>query len=101
MVILLRQRLKLSPMVFRKFSKNMGSKKEAILKTLLYSDLFDYPLTEAEIYRYLIFQKIDKDQFSKLLENKNLPIDRLNNFFFLKGRRKIVKARLMKKKFSL
>ena len=79
----------------------MGSKKEAILKTLLYSDLFDYPLTEEEIYQYLIFQKIDKDQLSKLLENTNLHIDRLNNFFFLKGRGKIVKARLMKKKFSL
>ena len=79
----------------------MGSKKEAILKTLLYSDLFDFPLTEEEIYKFLIFKKIDKDQLSKLLENKNLSIDRLNNFFFLKGRGKIVKERLMKEKFSL
>jgi D-beta-D-heptose 7-phosphate kinase/D-beta-D-heptose 1-phosphate adenosyltransferase len=79
----------------------MDSREESIFKTLLYSDLFDYPLTESEIHKFLIAQKIEKNELSKILKNGKLPIQEDDNFFFIKGRGKIVNARLSKEKFSL
>jgi hypothetical protein len=79
----------------------MDSRDEAILKTLLYSDFFDYPLTEEEVYNFLIGEKISKAQFHKILNRKNLYFEKSANYFFLKGRGEIVDKRSNKKKFSL
>ena len=79
----------------------MDSREEAILKTLLYSDFFDYPLTREEVYNFLIGEKISKDQLSKILNHKNSYFEEHANYFFLKGRGKIVDKRLDKEKFSL
>ncbi len=47
----------------------MGNKDNAIVNTLLYSDIFDFPLTEDELYYYLITDtKIPKSEFKKALE---------------------------------
>lgn len=80
----------------------MGSSKESILKTLLYSDIFDYPLTKEEIWKFLISKnKEDKQSFLKYLNLKNHLFDYKNNFYFIKGRIEIIKKRQEKEKYSL
>ncbi len=79
----------------------MDSREIAILKTLLYSNLFDYPLQEEELYNFLIAKKINKSEFSKVLKNARIPINENDGFFFLKGNKKIVSIRKTREKFSL
>lgn len=80
----------------------MGSSKESILKTLLYSDIFDYPLSKEEIWKFLISKnKEDKQSFLKYLNLKNHLFDYKNNFYFIKGRIEIIKKRQEKEKYSL
>ena len=70
----------------------MDSKNQAIVKTLIYSDIFDFPLTKQEIWKYLISKKkISQKDFLKLLKNKKTLSK--NNFYFLRGREKIIKKR--------
>ncbi len=80
----------------------MGSSKESILKTLLYSDIFDYPLSKEEIWKFLISKnKEDKQSFLKYLNLKNDLFEYKNNFYFIKGRIEIIKKRKEKEKYSL
>lgn len=80
----------------------MGSSKESILKTLLYSDIFDYPLSKEEIWKFLISKnKEDKQSFLKYLNLKNHLFDYKNNLYFIKGRIEIIKKRQEKEKYSL
>ena len=80
----------------------MGSSKKSILKTLLYSDIFDYPLSREEIWKFLISKnKEDKQNFLKYLSLKNHPFDHKNNFYCIKGRIEIIKERQNKEKYSL
>ena len=77
----------------------MGSSKESILKTLLYSDIFDYPLSKEEIWKFLISKnKEDKQSFLKYLSLKNNLFNHKNNFYFIKGRIEIIKKRQEKEK---
>lgn len=76
--------------------------KSAILKTLIYSDIFDYPLTKEEIWKFLI-GKIDKKSFEKSLSINILPLDKWEHkhgFYFLLGREEIVEKRIKRKKES-
>jgi hypothetical protein len=80
----------------------MDSKQKAILKTLLYADLFDYPLTKTEILRFLISEKsIGEDDLYAALENKTLSIEKSEGYFYLAGRRSLVKKRQEREKISL
>jgi len=79
----------------------MDSREEAILKTLLYSSLFDYPLTKEEIYNFLIGKKINRKELSQSLKNVKIPIDFSRGFFFLKGNQKLVKIRQVRETISL
>lgn len=46
----------------------MGNKYKAIVRTLLYSDLFDFPLTESELFYYLLTDtRIFKSEFRQAL----------------------------------
>ncbi len=78
----------------------MGSKKN-ILKTLLYSDIFDYPLKKEEICYFLISNK----KVSIKVIEKNLKkikeIGFKKGFYFLKGREKLVNLREKREKNSL
>ena len=42
---------------------------EAVLRTLLYADIFDYPLTPAEIQHYLIETRASRAAVLDALEN--------------------------------
>lgn len=80
----------------------MGSSKESILKTLLYSDIFDYPLSKEEIWKFLISKnKEDKQNFLKYLNLKNNIFEYKDNFYFIKGRVEIIKKRRERERYSL
>ena len=75
--------------------------KISILQTLIYSDIFDYPLTKDEIWKFLIAKKIDRKSFDKILKS-NLP-DKIvfkNNLYCLIGREKVGQARITRKRES-
>lgn len=70
----------------------------SILKTLVYSDIFDFPLTKEEIWKFLIGKKIDKKTFEKELEAT--PLGCNSKFYFLSQREEIVEKRNKKKEIS-
>lgn len=74
----------------------------AILKTLTYADIFDYPLTLRELHKWLINEKCDLRTLEKALNrlNKKSKIGYLKDFYFLKGRENIVLSRIRKSKQS-
>ena len=65
---------------------------QAVLKTLTYSDIFDYPLTAPEVHKYLIGIKASFEGVLQALENGT--IRRTGNYFTLSGRETIVSIRL-------
>ena len=70
----------------------------AILETLAYSDIFDYPLTLTEIYKYLIISATMEE-----IENCIVKMNQVNfknNFYFLTGRDEIVGTRQLREKKS-
>jgi len=64
----------------------------AVLETVVFFDLFDYPLTSFEIWQNLPRIKISFEQFAATLP-ENQSLDKQNGFYFLKGREKIVAER--------
>lgn len=73
----------------------------SILKTLIYSDIFDYPLKKDEIWKFLIGKKISKESFEKAsTELPHVKWEHRNGFYFLSGREKIVGKRIERKKVS-
>lgn len=80
----------------------------AILKTLIYADLFDYPLTEEEIWKRVIKVKSPQHQsvwgrrqteVKSTIKNLKL-IQEKDGLYFLKEREKIVALRQRRKKWS-
>ncbi len=65
---------------------------QAILHTLSYSDIFDYPLTAPEVHQYLTGVKASFEEVNQALEEG--PIGRTGNYFTLPGREEIVSIRL-------
>ncbi len=76
--------------------------KQATLATLVYGDIFDYPLTPGEVQNYLVENKATKTQVAKTLtiliaEHK---IGETKNYFFLQKRYGLVKKRITRNKYS-
>lgn len=68
-----------------------------ILKTIIYADIFDYPLTKEEIWRFFIGKKpVNKKQTEKSLFN----FDSRYGYFYLKKRDHIVAKRKIREKES-
>jgi len=77
--------------------------KRAIIKTLIYSDIFSFPLKEEEIFKWLIWEeKISppsiKD-FNIVLNSKSF--NKKEKYYFASGRDSIVEKRKQRIKFSL
>ena len=75
----------------------------AILKTLVYSDIFDYPLTAREVAKYLISDtEVTINTVQKNLkifaDSKLIYTD--GGFYFLKGREKIAELRKKRAEWS-
>lgn len=69
---------------------------EAILQTVLYADIFDYPLTPAEIHYYLISTSVASERVLALLENSAWLRARLlvtRGFVTVRGRQSIAAVR--------
>lgn len=73
---------------------------QALQKTLLYSDIFDYPLTGDQLYQFSSMPLSGKDFLSVA---KTLPHVIYENtiYYFLPKRKKIVAERIRRKKISL
>lgn len=76
----------------------------SILQTLIYSDIFDYPLTKEEIWKFLIAENpLKRKEFEKelnYLSGAKLVHLEGGRFYCLSGRKKIIRTRLARKKES-
>ena len=80
-----------------------SSRSSSIIKTLVYADIFDYPLTSHEVTSYLISDseikdKVVQNQLRILTDSKQIYTD--GEFYFLKGRNRIVELRKKRKGWS-
>lgn len=75
---------------------------DAMLSTLAYHGIFDYPLRISEIHNFLIGKKVKeetvKKEVPKLINARR--IGEQNSFLYLKGRKSITKLRLKRKDYS-
>ena len=65
---------------------------QAVFHTLAYADVFDYPLTAPEVYRYLTSAKGTVEEVSRALSDKSL-FSQIDDYFTLCGREHIVETR--------
>lgn len=70
--------------------------KKAVVNTIAFFDLFNYPLTSKEIFHFLP-TRIDFEQLLEVLENMEL-VEVNQGFYFLKGREEIIEIR--KKRYN-
>lgn len=75
---------------------------DAILQTLSYSDIFHYPLTREQVWRFLISKKVVKrkevdEEIEKLLKEKKIVEE---DFISLVGREGIQRLRTLRKRES-
>lgn len=72
----------------------MGVNEKAIIKTLIYSDIFSFPLTENELYYYLHTpKKVPQKEFKKALKSLHAVTLR-HGYFALKGKSNIINKRI-------
>jgi len=77
--------------------------KEAILKTIIYADIFDYPLTKGEIWRFLIWedgQKIKKKEFEDKFKKLSPSVVFKDDFYCLFKRESLINKRQRREKES-
>lgn len=78
---------------------------KAVLRTLIYSDLFNFPLTQQELYLYLEKTPLPSPEpLSSDLARSHHLIDSQSHqgttYFFLPGRQKLIKQRLQRQQWS-
>ncbi len=79
------------PMITSRFDAE-----QAIVNTVSYVDVFDYPLTPAEIHRYLIRLSLTQAETQRLLRQGNLVPDylsRRDGLYMLPGREGVAEVR--------
>ncbi|MFH0863599.1 MAG: hypothetical protein V1858_00710 [Candidatus Gottesmanbacteria bacterium] len=82
----------------------MSQSIQAVLKTLVYADIFDYPLNFEELHRFLISDKpLSFFEFKKMLMQISTDLEQINTgreFYFLSGRDKLVDLRKKREKWG-
>lgn len=75
---------------------------KAILKTLIYADIFDYPMLSHEVHKWLIGKEASLEQVERALKKmvKEKKIYFREGMFFLRGRNELTKKRLVNEKVS-
>lgn len=74
--------------------------KRAIIATLTYHDIFNYPLKLDEIESFLIGKKTSKEQILKSTLELQNSVHSKDGFYFLKNEQYVVDYRLKRKKYS-
>src|SRR3989344_3371847 len=80
--------------------RNTRHLQDAILKTLCYADIFEYPLTDEELHRYLIAShKISAPDGKTVLEKLHSQglIGEEQGLYFLRGRASLVAKRIRRR----
>jgi hypothetical protein len=80
----------------RGHADSQGRLRRAIVQTVAYSDIFDYPLTPDEIHRYLIGEHVSREEVISLLQHGLANSDELSErdgYYMLPGREAIVAVR--------
>lgn len=75
---------------------------KAVLKTIIYADLFDYPLKAWEIHKWLIGKQASLQQVERALTKltKSKKIGTYKDFYFLPQKRSSIKKRIEKMPYS-
>jgi hypothetical protein len=71
----------------------------SVFHTLAYADVFDYPLTAPEVYRYLTSTKAKLEEVTRVLSDSPL-FSRVGEYFTLHGREEIVTTRERRSKVA-
>jgi hypothetical protein len=71
----------------------------SVFHTLAYADVFDYPLTASEVYRYLTSRKATLQEVTRAVSDETL-FARVGEYFTLQGREQIVEIRKRRAKIS-
>ena len=72
-------------------SNNFSEVEQAILLTLLYSEIFNFPLTSDELWKFLISEKkIKKKIFSDSLKQLEPMVLYKNGYYYLQGKEELV-----------
>jgi len=79
---------------------------KAVLCTLAYADIFDYPLKDEEIWRFLISTKKESPASVKRVLLELPQVSQKENYYFLKAKKDLAalrrkRARLSKKKLKI
>jgi len=72
---------------------------EAILRTVAYEDVFDYPLTAGEIHRLLSGARASPEQVQAVLQN-DAPLSFTGGFYTLPGREELAELRCRREQDS-
>ncbi|MFI5265196.1 MAG: hypothetical protein ACHQT7_00440 [Candidatus Levyibacteriota bacterium] len=73
----------------------------AIIKTLCYAQIFSYPLTEAELWRYLLHnKKVSKKRFTAHLSQNLQVFERRDDYVVLRGDAKLIEERIKRHAIS-
>lgn len=74
---------------------------EAILRTVAYADVFDYPLTASEIHRYLVGKSASQEAVQGALDSLAPGrLTRLGDYYSLPGREPLFEVRLHRQAFA-
>lgn len=73
-----------------------------VLKTICYADIFDYPMTSEEIWKYLIApESVSKKDFDKLFQGSGDGLGKKDKFYFLRGKEFLVDVRKKREEISI
>ncbi|HET6594196.1 MAG TPA: hypothetical protein VFG81_01155 [Anaerolineales bacterium] len=72
---------------------------QAVFHTLAYADVFDYPLTVSEVYRYLTSTRGTLEEVTRALSDESL-FSQTGEYFSLRGREEIIEIRGRRAQFA-
>jgi len=70
------------------------------IASLIYHDIFDYPLTQGELIKWKAGHRVIKHKQSLALRAQSLAISHRDGLYFLKGREGIVYKRVLRERIS-
>lgn len=86
-----------------RFFQNMvnSSLGRAIIKTLCYSQIFSYPLTRAELWKYLLHnKKVSKKTLTRYLFQNPHIFEQIQDYVVLRGDKKLISERVKRHAYS-